>query len=222
MELYMNPMTKIIMEHDGYVDKYIGDMIMAEWGVPFPLENHATHACQAVLDQMEKLSELQDNFQKRFDCSIKFRVGVNSGDVIAGNMGSHERHQYTVLGDAVNVASRLEPLNKEYGTTCIISENTFIQCKSFIEARKLDRIAVEGKTEPIWIYELLGRAGKVRPTTLEHAALYEQAYSAFYTEKDAATALACIDKALVLYRIDAATVRLKNIITGQKQPSSSH
>lgn len=172
---YLSPMTSIIMERRGYVDKYEGDLIMAEWGVPFRLDDHAAQACFAALEQRQKLAELRPVLKEVFGHDIHMRMGINTGIVTAGNMGSEQRFQYTVMGDAVNLASRLEPVNKDYGTEIIIGSTTYEAAKDHVEARLLDRILVQGKQQPTRIYELLGRKGELPQTRARVVALYEEA-----------------------------------------------
>ncbi len=171
---YLSPMTKIIMERKGYVDKYEGDLIMAEWGVPFAMEDHAAQACLAAIEQQERLAELRPALKAEFGHEIHVRMGINSGTVTAGNMGSDRRFNYTVLGDAVNLASRLEPVNSDYGTRIIASEFTYEKARDVVEGRLLDKIVVKGKGKPVCIYELLGRKGQVAPEVLRAAGLYEE------------------------------------------------
>lgn len=180
---YLSPMTHIIMEHHGYVDKYEGDAIMAEWGVPFPLPDHAVKACQAALEQQSALNELRDALKNEFGHEIFVRMGINSGSITAGNMGSDKRFQYTVMGDAVNLAARLEPANKDYETSIIIGENTRQLAGSAIEVRLLDRIVVKGKTLPVEIYELLGMAGELRTTRKAVIEIYEKALRLHWERK---------------------------------------
>jgi adenylate cyclase len=158
---YLTPMTDIILEANGYVDKYEGDAIMAEWGVPFANDRHATLACWAVLDQLKKLDEIREDLYKEFGYRLTVRMGVNSGEVSAGNMGSNSRFSYTVMGDAVNLAARLEPTNKVYGTTAMIGENTYELAKDDIEVRRLDKVVVVGKKESIKVYELIAKKGEI-------------------------------------------------------------
>ncbi len=172
---YLSPMTRIIMERRGYVDKYEGDAIMAEWGVPFPLKDHAVQACHAALEQQAELARLRPVLKAEFGHDIYVRMGINSGSITAGNMGSDKRFQYTVMGDAVNLAARLEPANKDYGTDIIIGATTRALAGEAIEVRLLDRIVVKGKTKPVEIYELLTMAGELRETRRAVVSVYEKA-----------------------------------------------
>ena len=158
---YLTPMTDIILSSGGYVDKYEGDAIMAEWGVPYPDEKHATKACWAVLDQLKKLDEIREDLYEEFGYRLTVRLGLNSGDVSAGNMGSESRFSYTVMGDAVNLAARLEPTNKVYGTYAMLGEKTYDLAKDDIDARLLDKVVVVGKKEAIRVYELIARKNEM-------------------------------------------------------------
>ena len=171
---YLTPMTDIILESGGYVDKYEGDAIMAEWGVPFPNDRHATLACWAVLDQLKKLDEIREDLYEEFGYRLNVRMGVNSGEVAAGNMGSENRFSYTVMGDAVNLSARLEPTNKVYGTTAMIGEKTYELAKDDIETRLLDKVVVVGKKESIRVYELIAKKGEWTDDQKKVAAHYEK------------------------------------------------
>jgi adenylate cyclase len=153
-------MTSIILKNEGLVDKYMGDAIMAFWGAPLDQPNHAELACESSLEMMDKLKELQEKWKKEGIPSFDIGIGLNSGDAIVGNMGSSSRFDYTAMGDSVNLASRLENLNKKYGTNIIISENTYKIVKDKFNLRKLDVVKVKGKTKPIAIYELLSKKSK--------------------------------------------------------------
>ncbi|MCD6205214.1 MAG: CHASE2 domain-containing protein [Candidatus Marinimicrobia bacterium] len=158
---YLSPMTDICMKYDGYVDKYEGDAIMCDFGVPMEDPDHAWKACWAALDQQERLVELRKEIKKDHGVDIYVRMGVNSGVVSAGNMGSAQRFQYTVMGDAVNQASRFEGANKQYGTYIMIGEETLNRAKDKIEVRILDKLVVKGKLIPITVYELLAKKGEL-------------------------------------------------------------
>jgi adenylate cyclase len=153
---YFSPMTQIIMEHQGTLDKYIGDAIMALWGAPVPLSDHALRACWAALDMEKTMTELQEEWQIEGFPPLLARIGVHSGSVVAGNVGSRERFNYTVLGDTVNLASRLEGVNKIYGTRILLSDNTYAHVKDHLLVRELDLVRVKGRGQPVTIYELLG------------------------------------------------------------------
>jgi len=152
---YLTEMTSIILKNQGLVDKYMGDAIMAFWGAPLDQPNHAELACQSSLEMIDKLKELQKKWKKEGIPSFDIGIGLNSGEAVVGNMGSSKRFDYTAMGDNVNLASRLEGLNKTYGTNIIISENTYKVVKDKFKTRKLDLVTVKGKKKSITIYELL-------------------------------------------------------------------
>jgi adenylate cyclase len=157
---YLTEMTSIILKNEGLVDKYMGDAIMAFWGAPLDQPDHAELACESSLEMMDKLKELKKKWEKEGIPSFDIGIGLNSGDAIVGNMGSSSRFDYTAMGDSVNLASRLENLNKTYGTNIIISENTYKLVKDKYKTRKIDVVKVKGKTKPIAIYELLSKRPK--------------------------------------------------------------
>jgi adenylate cyclase len=153
---YLSAMTELIIEYKGTIDKYMGDAIMAFWGAPVPLEDHAYYACIASLAQMEYLTILQEQWKARGVPVIDIGIGLNSGPAVVGNMGSSHRMEYTCMGDTINLGSRLEGSNKMYGTNIIISEYTYEKVKDKVVARELDLVRVKGKTLPVRIYELIG------------------------------------------------------------------
>jgi len=212
---YLSPMTEIIMQHRGYVDKYEGDLIMAEWGVPFAMDDHAVQACQAAIEQQKTLAELRPALKEEFGHEIHVRMGINSGSVTAGNMGSDKRFQYTVMGDAVNQAARFEPANKDYGTLIIIGETTYQAAKDFIEAKLLDRIVVKGKTRPVNIYELLAKKGELTPEKRNVADLYEQALRLHWDRKWD-EAIECLDSVLDLDSSNGPGARMRERIIQYK------
>jgi adenylate cyclase len=196
---YLSPMTDIIMARGGYVDKYEGDAIMAEWGVPFPMGDHAAQACTAALEQQEKLAELRAELKAEFGHELTVRMGLNTGSVTAGNMGSANRFQYTVMGDAVNQASRFESANKCYGSLIMIGETTYQAVHELFETRLLDLIIVKGKTKPIRIYELLARAGELAAEKKQVVALYHEALT-LHWERKFDEAVAKLDEALAVMK----------------------
>lgn len=150
---YLTAMSDIIMDHNGLVDKYIGDAIMAVWGAPLEDENHAANAMKASLKMLAKLKELQAIWQKENLPFIDIGIGLNTGIVSVGNFGSRRRFDYTVIGDNVNLASRLEGLNKMYGTNILISEHTKKELEDTFFFRKIDMVRVKGKKKAVGIYE---------------------------------------------------------------------
>ncbi len=157
---YMTAMTEIVFKHDGVLDKYIGDAIMAFWNAPMWQEDHALRACQTALDMVARIREMQADWARRGLPQLDLGIGINTGRMVVGNMGSRERLAYTVLGDTVNVASRLEGLNKEYGTRIVIGEGTRAAAGDRLEYRFLDLVAVKGRTEPLAVYEVVATAGQ--------------------------------------------------------------
>ena len=215
---YLTPMTDIIQDSGGYVDKYEGDAIMAEWGVPFPNEKHATLACYACLDQQKKLDEIREALYEEFGYRLTVRIGVNSGEVSAGNMGSVNRFSYTVMGDAVNLAARLEPTNKVYGTYIMIGENTYDLAKDDIEARLIDKVVVVGKKVAIRVYELLARKGELPEDQMKFVGHYEKGLQ-LHEERKWDEAIAEFNKALEINPEDEASkVLIKRVEEYKENP----
>jgi adenylate cyclase len=156
MNDYLTPMTEVILRSGGTVDKYMGDAIMAFWGAPVWLEDHPVRACRAALGMLDRLSELQVLWEKAGIPRLDIGIGLSTGRVTVGNMGSATRFDYTVMGDTVNLGSRLEALNKEYGTRIIVPKYTYEDVKEEFILRPLDVVRVKGKDRPIKIYELMG------------------------------------------------------------------
>lgn len=155
LNVYLTRMTDIVMESQGTLDKYIGDAVMAFWGAPIELKDHALAACRAAVQMMEVLPVFNEERAKLGDKPIDIGIGLNSNVVNVGNVGSEKRKNYTVIGDGVNLASRLEGANKYYKTNIIISEYTYEKVKDHVIARELDLIRVKGKNLPVKIYELI-------------------------------------------------------------------
>jgi len=153
---YLTPMTNIVFKHEGTLDKYMGDAIMAIFGAPVAHPDHAARSCLTALEMMVMLGELHPKWREQGLPELDIGIGVNTGPMSVGNMGSKVRFDYTVMGDNVNLGSRLEGINKQYGTNVIISEYTYNYAKEAIYARELDSVRVKGKREPVKIYELLG------------------------------------------------------------------
>ena len=163
---YLTAMTDIVLAHGGIIDKYQGDAIMAEFGVPVPLPDHALRACRAGLEMTQELARLRERWAREGKPLLHARVGINTGQVLVGNLGSRRIMDYTVMGDHVNLASRLEGANKLYGTRIMVSEFTWDEVGSGLVGRELDRIRVKGKEHPVRIYEVLAtREQVVSPAT---------------------------------------------------------
>ncbi len=151
---YLTPMTDVVFKNYGLLDKYIGDAVMAVFGTPYQ-EDHAFRACKTAVEMQKKINELRDLWKEHGVENFNARIGLNTGPVSVGNMGSDMRFDYTVIGDAVNLASRLEGINKQYGTLICISETTYEAVKGRVVARELDAVKVKGKKEAVKIYELI-------------------------------------------------------------------
>jgi len=174
MNEYLTPMTHVIQKHRGTIDKYMGDAIMAFWGAPLQDPQHARHALLAGMEMLAKLEALQEHFKAKGWPPIKAGVGLNTGEMTVGNMGSEFRLAYTVMGDAVNLGSRLEGLTKEYGVQIMVSEFTRAAVPDFVY-RELDRVRVKGKDKPVGIFEPICAQGEEPAGLLEELALYEVA-----------------------------------------------
>ncbi len=162
MTAYLSRMTDILMGQWGTLDKYIGDAVMGFFGAPLDIPDHAIRACHTALIMRQALPAFNQKIALMGIEPIDFRVGIASGDVIVGNIGSEERFNYTVLGDTVNIASRLEGIGKEYAVHIVISENTRKALDSRFFVRELDTIAVKGKVEWLRIFELIGHGDQVK------------------------------------------------------------
>jgi adenylate cyclase len=174
MNAFLTPITRVIHQHRGTVDKYMGDAVMAFWGAPMADSQHAAHALEAALAMIEVLRDLQPKFLERGWPAIEVGIGLNTGVMHVGNMGSEFRMAYTVLGDAVNLGSRLESLTREYEVSIIVSEFTVAQVQGFV-FRELDRVIVKGKAKPVTIYEPLCPAERLRTDQREELGRYETA-----------------------------------------------
>ena len=161
---YLSAMTDIILKHDGMLDKYVGDAVMAIWGAPIPLENSALNACRAALQMQRKTQEIADRWNKEGKPNLVVRMGLNTDEMVVGNVGGAGRFDYTVIGDAVNLGSRLEGANKTYGTHILISERAYDLVKDQLLCRELDLLIVKGKSKPIRVFELIAeRSEEIDP-----------------------------------------------------------
>jgi adenylate cyclase len=167
---YLTHATKIITDRHGTLDKYIGDAVMAFWGAPLPMADHASRAVLASLDVQRALAEFPQ---------FATRIGIHTGRCVVGNIGSDLRFNYTAIGDTVNLASRLEGLNKQFGTRIIVSETTYAKARSAIEARCLGRVRVKGRAEPIAIYQPLSLKGELSPEEMAALDRFDEALDRF-------------------------------------------
>lgn len=192
---YLSEMTDQILDHGGFLDKYIGDAIVAAFGAPLEQPDHAVKACLATIDNQQRLRELNAKFKEEGRLQIQARIGLNSGRVLVGNVGSTNRLSYTVIGDEVNLGARLEAANKYYGTYTMISERTYELARDHIEARELDMIRVVGKEKPVKVYELIDRKGKIQEAKREVIQLYEEGLQ-MYRKKEWQKAIGMFQEAL--------------------------
>ncbi|MCP4620122.1 MAG: HAMP domain-containing protein [Bradyrhizobium sp.] len=182
---YFGAVAGVIHEHHGIIDKYIGDAVMAFWVPPFSTgDDHASDACKAALAQQLAISALRERLpeitgMRRNPPDLAIRMGIATGEAVVGTIGSESARSYTVVGDSVNLASRLEGLNKAYGTQIIISGETFRLAQGQIEAREIDRIIVAGKTEAVEIYELMALAGELDTAREQLSKLFGEGLAAF-------------------------------------------
>lgn len=210
MNEYLTPMTQIIHEHRGTIDKYMGDAIMAFWGAPLHDAQHARHALDAAMEMIQHLTEMQPIFKLKGWPEIQIGIGLNTGVMSVGNMGSQFRIAYTVLGDSVNLGSRLEGLTKQYGVQIIVSEATQAAVPEYLY-RELDRVRVKGKDQPVAIFEPIGLRNKVDVQTVVEIGCYEQALENYRQQKwaEAKTQFAELHQqspGQVLYRLYAERV----------------
>jgi adenylate cyclase len=178
MQFILTPLTQAIHEQRGTVDKYIGDAIMAFWGAPLPDPDHARHAVRAALAMQARLEALAPELAARGWPALRIRIGVNSGLMSVGNMGSEFRMAYTVLGDAVNLAARLESAAKQYRVSIVLSETTRAAVPD-LACRELDRVRVKGRAQPVTLFEPLGPVDALPDAPREELALHEQALVAY-------------------------------------------
>jgi adenylate cyclase len=176
---YFTPMSNIVMQHQGMIDKYIGDALMAFYNAPVDVPDHAAAACRSSLQMLDELEELNKEFVKEGLPKIEIGIGLNTAEVVVGNMGSDKRFNYTVIGDGVNLASRVEGINKIYGTHIIITEFTHAIVKDEFLTRPIERVRVKGKEEEVLLYELL----KDTQSNREKVNAYNAARELYYNNK---------------------------------------
>jgi adenylate cyclase len=173
MNEFLTPLSRIVYKYRGTIDKYMGDCIMAFWGAPLPDKAHARNAILAGMDMLATLQALQPHFKERGWPEIHIGVGINTGSVSVGNMGSEMRVAYTVMGDEVNLASRLEGITKQYGVGIIVGENTRNIVTDLLY-RELDHVRVKGKDKPVAIYQPITLASEASKALLDEVKLFHE------------------------------------------------
>ena len=188
MNEYLTEMTNILLDHQGTLDKYIGDSIVAFYGAPVTVEEHELLACKTALAMEKKIVELREKWSHEDDKPdlvhhLRHRVGLNSGPMVTGNMGSEMRMNYTMMGDTVNVAARLESSAKLYGVYIHVAENTYKKVKDEFEWRTLDYVRVKGKKVPVHVYELLSEKGQLDDDTAKMLMIFHEGLELYNAQK---------------------------------------
>jgi len=222
---YLTLMSAPISDYSGVIDKFIRTMIMGFWGPPFTDEtNHAQLACYAALEQIARLEQLRQLMAKAAvttrQTPVNLHIGIATGSLVVGNMGSAAAKSYTVMGDTVNTASRLKGVSKQYGTQVILAEETYQMAAEAVEVRELDLIQVVGKQEPVRVYELLGRKGEISRNAIALRDSFEQGLKA-YRQQDWEQAQQCFEKCLHINTTDPpAILYLQRVQTLRENPPS--
>ena len=188
MNDYLTEMTNILLDHQGTLDKYIGDSIVAFYGAPVPVEDHELLACKTALAMEQRIVDLREKWSQEEDKpdivhNLRHRVGLNSGHMVTGNMGSEMRMNYTMMGDPVNVAARLESSAKQYGIYIQVAENTYEKVKDDFEWRTLDYVRVKGKKVPVHVYELLSEKGQLDDETSKMLVIFHEGLELYNAQK---------------------------------------
>ena len=204
---YLQETSDFLMAHGAYVDKYIGDAVMAVFGAPKPLPNHALSACRAALSAQRALRNRNVELAEKYGRTLGMRIGINTGHMIVGNVGSDRKKNYTVLGDAVNLASRLEAANKEFGTAILIGETTAALVRDHLAIRPLTALKVKGKDIAVNVAEVVGEFADLTAEQKNFLAIYGEAH-ALYTGRRFAEAAAAFERASVLAPDDSMTKNL--------------
>ena len=213
---FLTPMPDIILKHKGCIDKYVGDCIVAYWNAPLDDPEHGKNACLAVLEMHESLKGLNEIWRAQAEkegvrfAEIRIRTGLNTGPCIVGNMGSNQRFDYSILGDDVNVASRLEGANKFFGTYILVSQATLDAAAGAVVARELGRVRVVGKDDPITIFEPLAAAGSLSPEWTKALPIHERGIREF-RDRDFAGALKTFEELLALIPEDGPGKLYRNL-----------
>ncbi|MBN2199605.1 MAG: adenylate/guanylate cyclase domain-containing protein [Candidatus Aminicenantes bacterium] len=179
LNAYLSEMTDIILDLGGTLDKYEGDAVIAFWNAPLEQEDHALRACRAALRCQARLAELRPFFREKCGCDLAMRIGLNSGEAVVGNMGSRSRFDYTAMGDAINLAARLEGACKAYGLFLLAGEETVARAGDAVVSREADILRVVGRKRPVRVFELVGEEGAVSEETRGRLRTYRSALEAY-------------------------------------------
>jgi class 3 adenylate cyclase len=220
---YLSAMSDAILAEKGTIDKYEGDAIIAFFGAPLDLEDHALRACVSAITMKKIEEELNKTIleQKLSPYPIFTRIGINTGDMVAGNMGTENKMNYTIMGNAVNLAARLEGVNKQYGTAILASEATVRETGDQLFTRKLDRVRVVGINEPVRLYELLDTAEHATPHQKELVAIFHEALDNF-EKRDWKQAGVGFGKALALKADDSPSkIYYERAVEFSKKPPNN-
>ena len=213
---YFTEMSDVIMKNDGTIDKYEGDAIMAFWGAPSPQDDHAILACKAALDHIEIIAKIRKKWKKQGKPELFIKIGITSGEMIVGNIGSKGHFNYTVIGEAVNTCAQLEKLNTFYQTNILVSEKTYHKAKHDFEFREIGDAIFKGAKDPLRIFELFAHKKKLKTGERELIDKYHEALNAFNT-KDYKFAKKCINHCLRIFPKDIPSKRLKEKIAKAKK-----
>ncbi len=213
---YLEETSECLIDYGAYIDKYIGDAVMAVFGAPQPLPDHALAACEGALATLKLVEGINSRFGGAAGATLRVRIGINSGDMIMGNLGSARKKNYTVLGDAVNLASRLEGANKEFGTSILLGDSTARLVGDRLATRPLTRLRVKGKLQAIEVHELIGRPTDLSEAQRAFLAAYRDGY-ARYAARDFASAAGAFTRALAARPDDLVTAAHLQRATGYIQ-----
>ncbi|HEV8072932.1 MAG TPA: adenylate/guanylate cyclase domain-containing protein, partial [Opitutaceae bacterium] len=203
---YFNEMSPLLIDEGGYLDKYIGDALMGVFGSPESLENHALAACRVAIACRDRLPHVNVEIERREGVRLAARMGINTGSMIVGNLGSERKKNYTVIGDAVNLASRLEGANKEFGTSILIGEETERRVRDQVVTRPIARLRVKGRQQAVQVHELIGWPAQIDDARRAFLAAYGEGYARFMG-KEFSAAAAALARARALAPADAMAVK---------------
>lgn len=202
---YLTDMCNILIGYEGTVDKFEGDAIISFWGAPTYQEDHAKLACYASIDMNKALVPFREKLKRENQPEIRVRMGLNTGSMLVGNMGSAQRMNYTMMGNAVNLASRLEGANKVYSSDIMISQSTYAQVEDVVDVRELDTIRVVGISEPVTVYQLLDRKNRVAGKQADLVESFQQGLAS-YKQRDYGAAVKQFEKGLTIVEDDGPSL----------------